>query len=118
MKSQTLAEDLLAALKQNSLFANCESAHVFVWALTAEFWRSATTTSAPYTWAPTKGPTEPVTRPPTPPPSPLPTLAANQKATVNMALTISCDCHLHAAKKHLRWIQRSSMMTLPISTTS
>ena len=99
MKSQSLAQDLLAALKSgSSLFQGTESAHVFVWALTAEFWRSATTTSAPYTWAPTKGPTEPVTRPPTPPPSPLPTLAANQKATVNMALTISCDCHLHAAK--------------------
>jgi hypothetical protein len=68
MKSQTLAEDLLAALKQNSLFANCESAHVFVWALTAEFWRSATTTSAPYTWAPTHGPTTALTYPPSPPP--------------------------------------------------
>jgi hypothetical protein len=101
MKKQSLAEDLLAALKSGStLFASTTSAHVFVWALTAEFWRSATTTSAPYTWAPTRASTAGITRPPnTTPPSPAPTLAPNQKATVDMALTISCDCHLHGLVK-------------------
>jgi hypothetical protein len=107
MKSQALAGNFLTALKADAAcvapscdFSSAQSAHVFVWALTAEFWRSATTTSAPYTWAPkrsTEAPTHPVTNP-TPPPTPLPTLAANQKAVVNMALTISCDCHLHAAQ--------------------
>jgi hypothetical protein len=96
MKQETLADDLFTALTQHSEFAGVTGVHVFVWALTAEFWRSETTTAAPYLWAPTHQPsTGPLELPETAAPSELATLAPNQKATVNMALTIACDCHLH-----------------------
>jgi len=67
--------------------------HVFVWALTAEFWRATPKkTAAPYTWAPKKKPAltlPPTVKPVTQKPKPLP---ANTKAVVKAGVTISCEC--------------------------
>merc|ERR1719421_2199566 len=94
MKKPSLAADFKANYGATPSGA---SVHIFVWALTAEFWRSEPkATTAPYTWAPRKNYTHTVYQKPanyTPPPTPEPVpLSPHAKATVNMALTIACQC--------------------------
>lgn len=99
--SMQYGNQLINAMKTSSLAATFKTeysaagdVHIFVWALTAEFWRQTPkTTPPPYTWAP-KAAKKPVAAP-TPGPEvkvQLEQLGPEAKATVNMALTIACDC--------------------------